>query len=426
MVPEAQVGEEMHKLASRLFPICRSITGSGVRETLTMLQEYVPLTLNEVPSGTPVFDWIVPREWNIRDAYILDPQGNKIVDFKRNNLHIVSYSVPIDVELSLAELQKHLYSLPEQPDAIPYVTSYYEEQWGFCLTHTERTKLKNGSYRVVIDSDLKNGSLTYGELIIPGQTEKEIFISTYICHPSMANNELSGPVVTTFLAQWLARMPRRYTYRIVFIPETIGSITYLSSHADAMKRNTIAGFNMTCMGDERAYSFLPSRAGNSLSDRVARTVLSHRHPEYVEYSFLERGSDERQYCSPGVDLPIVSIMRSKYNTFPEYHTSLDNLTFVTAEGLRSSYETMKDCLLLIEQNYFYQATNLGEPQMGRRGLYPTLGGKVPEGQVRMMMHILAYADGSNDVASLSSIIGVAPWELYPALGTLRSAGLIRG
>ncbi len=264
----SSLGQEMLNFAKSLFPICRSITGEGVRKTLKQIKDIIPeMEINEVPSGTQVFDWTVPKEWNINDAYIIDPNGDKIVDFKNNNLHVVGYSVSVDQEISLEELQNHLYSLPDQTNAIPYITSYYQERWGFCLTEDQRKQLENGIYKVKIDSTLKEGSLTYGEVILPGETKQEIFISTYICHPSMANNELSGPVVTTFLLKWLKTLgKRKYTYRVIFIPETIGSITYLSKHLDEMKRNIFAGFNVTCIGDDRAYSFLPSRNENTISD----------------------------------------------------------------------------------------------------------------------------------------------------------------
>ena len=421
---ESDVGRAIHGLITELFPICRSITGDGVRQTLRRLKEIIPLEMHEVPTNTKVFDWTVPKEWNIRDAFILDADGRKVVDFKKNNLHVLGYSVPIDQRMSLADLQNHLYSLEDQPDAIPYLTSYYQERWGFCLTHNQRTQLKPGEYRVVIDSDLKPGHLTYGECLIPGRLDKELFLSTYVCHPSLANNELSGPGVLTFLIKWILSQPRKYSYRVVFIPETIGSITYLSRNLETMKRNIIAGFNLSCVGDDRAYSFLPSRAGDTLADRAARNVLRHRHPDFVSYSFLQRGSDERQYCSPGVDLPVASVMRTKYGQYPEYHTSLDDLNLVTPAGLEGSYKAYQDCIELLERNETYRSNVLCEPQLGRRGLYPTLSTKASGASVQNMMDFLAYADGTNDLLKISDTIQVPPWELYPIIEKLMSAGLL--
>ncbi|OMF97060.1 aminopeptidase [Paenibacillus sp. FSL R7-0337] len=415
----------MYELMTRLFPICRSITGDGTRETLRILQETLPdLNIHEVPTGTKVFDWEVPKEWNVRDAYILDPDGNKVVDFRQNNLHLVGYSTPIDQVISLEDLQQHLYSLEEQPEAIPYITSYYKERWGFCLTHNQRKVLRKGNYHVYIDSKLEKGHLTYGELIIPGSSEREVFISTYICHPSMANNELSGPVVTASLAAWIASTPRRYTYRIVFIPETIGSITYLSRNLDVMKSNVVAGFNVTCVGDDRTYSFMPSRYGNTLADKTALHILRQKHTDFVQYSYLQRGSDERQYCSPGVDLPMVSIMRTKYGMYPEYHTSLDNLSLVSPQGLKGSFDVHQDCIKLLEKNYTYRINCLGEPQLGKRGLYPTLSTKESGVIVRDMMNFIAYADGTNDLVDISNLIGTPVQKLYPIVDNLVGNGLL--
>lgn len=420
----ANCGHHMHRLLTDLFPICRSITGNGVRETLKIIQNQIPLKIFEVPSGTKVFDWTVPKEWNIRDAYILDEDGNKLANFKENNLHVLGYSIPVDKTVALNELQEHLYSLEDQPDAIPYVTSYYEERWGFCITHEQRSQLKEGNYRVYIASELKEGFLTYGELIIPGASTQEVFLSTYICHPSMANNELSGPVVTTMLTKWILANARRYTYRIVFIPETIGSITYLSRNIDQMKRNIVAGFNVTCVGDERVYSYLPSRNGSTLADRAALNILENKHPDFNRYSFLDRGSDERQYCSPGVDLPVVSVMRSKYREYPEYHTSLDNLIFVTPAGLQGGFEVLRDCIELLERNMIYKVTCLGEPQLGRRGLYPSVGTKDSHRLVSDMINLLAYSDGTHDLISIGNILKIPCYKLYDIIRKLLTANLI--
>ena len=420
------IGDSMYALLRRLFPICRSITGNGVRKTLRIIAEELPgLTIHEVPSGTQVFDWVVPREWNVRDAYVLDPDRNKIIDFAKSNLHLVGYSIPVKLKVSLSELQEHLYSLPDQPDAIPYITSYYQERWGFCVTHRQRKMItKEGEYTVVIDSELKDGHLTYAELLIPGERKDEIFFSTYVCHPSMANNELSGPTVTTFLAKWLLSQERKYSYRIVFIPETIGSITYLSFNLDEMRRRVIAGYNVTCVGDDRSYSFLHSRQEDSLSDRTALHVLKHLHPDFVRHTYLDRGSDERQYCAPGVDLPVASVMRSKYGTYPEYHTSLDDLTLVTPSGLQGAYEVLCKCVECIEADERLEVTMLCEPQLGKRGLYPTLSTKQSGAQVRDMMNLIAYCDGTRTLLEIAEKVNVPMWNLIPIAEMLKSQGLL--
>jgi len=392
----------------------RSLTGEGVRETLQYFKQIIPeLEIKEVSTGYRAFDWTVPEEWEINNAYIENEHGEKIVDFKSNNLHVVGYSEPVDKWLTLEELNGHLYSLPEQPDAIPYVTSYYKKRWGFCLAHDQRQSLAPGKYHVVIDSNFKSGVLNYAEVILPGETEEEIFLSSYICHPSMANNELSGPVVTIALCDWLKSLSKRkYTYRIVLIPETIGSIVYLSKNLDHMKENTIAGFNITCIGDDRCYSYLPSRKGGTLSDRAALHVLEKTDPDFNRYSWLERGSDERQYCAPGVDLPVASIMRSKFGEYPEYHTSHDNLDLISAKGLEGGLTALSRAILAIENNAIFKTTVLGEPQLGKRGLYPTISVKGSANEARKMMNLISYCDGEHDLIQIADLIDAPVWELY--------------
>ena len=419
-------GADMHQWATDLFPICRSLTGDGVRSTLNYLQQLLPaLKIFEVPSGTRAFDWEVPREWVIRDAYIADADGNKLVDFKKNNLHVVGYSTSVDAVLNKEELEEHLYSLPELPHAIPYVTSYYSETWGFCLSHNQRVELGKGPFRVFIDSEHKVGSLTYGELVIPGNSSDEILLSTYVCHPSMANNELSGPVVTTALARWvLGLKDRHYTYRIVMVPETIGSVVYLSLHLPHMQEHLKAGWVLTCIGDDRAYSYLPSPSGSTFADRVSKKVMSKSDQRFNEYSFLDRGSDERQYCSPGVDLPVVSLMRSKYGTYPEYHTSLDDLSLVTPSGLQGGLDMMKAVIDEIETNPRWKSTVLGEPQMGKRGLYPTISTSTSGREVYDMMNVLAFCDGTHDTEEIANICGISVSQAGEIVSKLLNAGVL--
>jgi aminopeptidase-like protein len=420
---------EMYALVRKLFPICRSITGNGVRQTLDIIQETVPITQKEVPSGTAVFDWMVPDEWNIKDAYVRDEQGNRVIDFKKCNLHLVGYSVPFEGKMSLAELKEHLYTLPEQPELIPYVTSYYKKHWGFFLKYNQYKALKEGTYEVEIDSSLKPGSLTYGELVIKGRSEKEILISTYICHPSMANNELSGPAVTTYLAKHLLSKKQTlyYTYRVVFVPETIGSLTYLSLHKDHLKKNIIAGYIITCTGLEGPFSYIQTRAENTLVDRVTIHVLKHSKKETRLYDFLSRGSDERQYNSPGIDLPVGSLMRTIYGKYPEYHTSGDNLELVTAQALEESLEMYKLCLEVMENNHTYVTTVFGEPQLSKYGLYHTVSTieACKSAEEANLINILAYCDGSHDLLWIADKINRPVWELFALVDSLVENGLIR-
>lgn len=407
--------ENIHKLIERLFPICRSITGNGVRETLKILKEYVPeLKMFEVPSGTKVFDWVVPREWNIREAYIEDSKGNRIIDFKKCNLHVVGYSLPVDKRLSLEELKKMVYVYEADWDAVPYITSYYSEKSAFCMSKNQLESLQEDIYHVYIDSDLKEGSLTYGEIILPGESEQEILFSTYVCHPQMANNELSGPAVAVYLAKWLKGIHHKYTYRFIFVPETIGSITYISKNIDVLKKNVIAGFNLSCLGDDNTYTYVATRKGDTLSDKIVQNILNEIYPQYKKYSFLNRGSDERQYNMPGVDIPVCGIYRSKSNEYKEYHTSKDDLSFVTEKALQESLDFLKKCVETIEANKTYRIKCLCEPQLGKRGLYPTIGqrGSSKKSGAWKIVDFLAYADGEKDLIDISNTINVPVSTLH--------------
>lgn len=419
--------KEIYELVCKLFPICRSITGNGVRKTMEILRGIAPeIQVHEVPSGTSVFDWTVPAEWNIEDAYVEDSAGNRIIDFQKSNLSVVGYSLPMDEYLSLEELKKILYTEPAQPEVIPYVTSYYKERSGFCLPQRVFDGLKEDTYHAVIRSSLNpRGSLTYGEAYFPGETDREIFISTYICHPSMANNECSGPAVSAFLQRFVRNMPhRRYSYRFVYLPETIGSITYLSSHYRQLKEKVMAGINLSCVGDDRTYSFVESRYGDTMTDRLLENVLSFHYPEYRKYSFLERGSDERQYCAPGIDLPVCTVCRSKYCEYPEYHTSADDLTLVSPQGLGGAYELMKKFIRAVEYNRKYRINCLCEPQLGKRGLYPTISKKGSYDPVKTLTNFIAYADGRGDLVDISNRIHVSIEELIPVIDKLTECGLL--
>ena len=421
------IGSEIHNFAKELWPLNRSLTGEGLRKTLSKIKHHLPdLILHSVPTGTKVFDWSVPKEWHVTEAYIIAPNGEKICDFSKNNLHLLGYSAPFSGILKLDKLKKKLHTLPEQPDAIPYVTSYYKEDWGFCISQNQLNSLEDGDYKIKIDSKLFNGNLNYGELVIPGKSKKEFFLSTYVCHPSMANDELSGLTVLTYLAKWLKDLnEREFTYRIVFIPETIGSLTYLSINHEEMKKNIFAGFNVACIGDERVYSYLPSRDGKTISDEIATHVLYWIDPNFIRYTWLDRGSDERQYCAPGIDLPIASIMRSKYGTYPEYHTSLDNLQdVVTPKGLEGGYWAIRKALQLVERNKKFKVTVLGEPQMGKRNLYPTLSTKKIHKQVNLMMDLISMCDGNTSLLSIANKLNVPAWDLYDLIDTLKSKDIL--
>ena len=420
-------GSEMISLMQLLWPIARSITGDGVRETLSILNlELHDLRVCEVESGREVFDWKIPQEWRVKSAYIIDPAGRRFCDFSINNLHLVGYSTPFRGKLSLGELQSHLYSLPNQPNAIPYVTSYYERKWGFCLSEIERNSLIEGQYEVVVDTELFDGSLTYAELLLPGISSKEIMFSTYVCHPSMANNELSGPVVTTFLIKWLKQQKiRKFSYRFIFAPETIGAIAYLQDNLQDLKRLVVAGYNVTCVGDERQVGFLPSRQGNTLSDKVAETLLNELYPDFIKYSWEDRGSDERQYCAPGINLPIASIFRTKYGEFPEYHTSLDTIgAVVTERGLNESLDIYKKLIYCLENNEYLESKILCEPHLSKRSLYPTTSIKGKDSRTSDLMNVLSYCDGEKDLIDISNILGISLFDIIKISKLLIKSDLV--
>ncbi len=419
-------GKEMYELAERLFPICRSITGDGFRQSLGIIREQVPeMQVFEVPSGTEVFDWTVPKEWNIRGGWIRRKNGETVIDFRDSNLHVLGYSVPIHQMVSREELLEHVYTQPEQPNWIPYVTSYYKERWGFCMTEHQKEQLTDPEYEVCIDSTLADGSLTYGELIVPGETDEEIFFSTYLCHPSMANNELSGPCLMTALIKYVQSLPkRRYTYRFIIVPETIGSITYLSRNLKSMQQHVKAGFVLSCVGDDRTYSMVSTKYEDTLADRVLENVLHFHYPDYIRYSFMKRASDERQYGSAGVGLPVCAFCRSKYHEYPEYHTSADDLSLISPAGLQGSYDVMVKVINALEYNRHYQMTCPCEPQLGKRGLYPTISQKGTYAAFRAMQHFTAYADGRNDLLAISEIIGTPVDQLIPIVGKLMEHHLV--
>lgn len=422
-------GEFLYKIASRLYPINRSLTGEGVRTTFSILKEYVPdISIYEVPSCTQAYDWTIPEEWNISEGYIEDSNGNRIIDFADNNLHIVGYSESVDMYVSKRELLNYVYVEETRPNAIPYVTSYYKKRFGFCMSKYQRDSLVDDTYHIVIKSSFSKGSMTYGEVLVPsteGCTD-EVYFSTYVCHPSMANNELSGPCVAVGLIDYLKGLKKRkYNYRFVFAPETIGAIYYISQHLADMKKNIVAGYVLSCVGDDRVYSYVPSRRGNTLADRLALNILKHVEGNVIKYSFLDRASDERQYCSIGVDLPVCVVCRSKYGCYPEYHTSDDDLSLISPEGLQGSLIIFVKMVDALEYNYKYKTNCLCEPQLGKRGLYPTLGKKNSYNDVSALIDFLAYADGENDLIDISNIIGQPVDVLIPIVDRLLQENLIK-
>jgi aminopeptidase-like protein len=419
------MGEEMYRLVTELFPICRSITGKGVRETLALVQKHVPVDIHQVPSGTRVFDWIVPKEWNIREAWVKDPAGKKIIDFRNSNLHVLNYSAPVHATLSLEDLKQHLYSLPEHADWIPYRTSYYNENWGFCLPHNQLLALSEGEYEVLIDSSLEDGHLTYGECYLKGETEAEVLISAHICHPSLANDNLSGIAIAVFLANHLSKLSLRYSYRFLFIPGTIGSITWLSLNESKVSRIK-HGLVFTCLGDSGKFTYKKSRRGDAEIDRAVTEVLKKSGEVFEIRQFSPYGYDERQFCSPGFNLPVGCFMRTPHGQFPEYHTSADNLNLVQPQQLSASLSKCVAILHILEHNRRYLNQNPKcEPQLGKRGIYSQIGGQA-DGKLRelAMLWVLNLSDGSNSLLDIAEKSDLGFPLIQNAACTLQEHGLL--
>lgn len=416
----SDIGREIYELIAELYPICRSITGNGFRQTMDVLRRYVPLQIHEVPSGTQVFDWTVPREWNIRDAYVKDSRGRRVIDFQRCNLHIVSYSVPMDTVMSLHDLRPHLHTLPDRPEWIPYKTSYYEENWGFCLSHQDYLDLEDGNYEVFIDSSLERGSLTYGEFYLRGTEEAEILISCHACHPSLCNDNLSGVGLAALLAREIGKAAHRYSYRFLFVPGTIGAITWLARNEDRTP-NIKHGVVLSGLGDSGEITYKKSRRGDAEIDRAAVHVLQQSGLAYGITDFDPYGYDERQYCSPGFNLPVGSLSRTPYGTYPEYHTSADNLDFVKPESLGESFSRLSEMLQVLECNRRYVNVNPKcEPQLGRRGLYSSIG----ESE-RALLWVLNLSDGSHDLLDIAERSGLAFASIQEATARLLDSRLLR-
>lgn len=419
-----EVGQQMHRFVADLYPICRSITGDGVRRTLAMIQDLIPLRIFEVPTGTSVFDWKVPREWNINDAFVKTRNGKRVVDFQKCNLHVVNYSVPVHATMPLSQLKPHLFTIPERPDWVPYRTSYYKESWGFCLTHNQLMSLEDTDYEVCIDSTLEDGHLTYGEFFLAGQSEEEILVSCHVCHPSLANDNLSGLAVATFLAKFLSEQVSRYSYRFLFIPGTIGAISWLAQNREAVERIR-HGLVLTCIGDSGGFHYKKSRQGNAEIDRAAAHVLTHSGKPFEILEFSPYGYDERQYCSPGFNLPVGCLMRSVWGTFPQYHTSADNLEFVQPLPLSESLRVCASILEVLEKNRRYQ--NLSpycEPQLGRRGLYSSTGGEVIAADVNARLWVLNLSDGEHSLLDIAERSSISFSTLSKAADLLCEKGLL--
>ena len=425
MFTSLDTGAAMYGLCERLFPICRSITGAGVRDTLNILREHLDLTIHEVPTGTPAFDWQVPREWNIRSAWIADSNGRRLVDFANSNLHVMSYSTPIDRMVDLEELQAHLHSLPDFPERIPYRTSYYDERWGFCLSHRQRETLVAGQYRVFIDSTLTEGSLTYGEYFIPGEQDEELLVSTHVCHPSLANDNLSGIAVAIALAQSIATLPNRprYGVRFIFIPGTIGAITWLAVNTSRIAAIS-GGVVLSGVGDPGSLTFKQSKRGDGLLDRAFSRVVGQQHGSVRPY--LPYGYDERQFCSPGIDIAMGCLMRTPYGEYDAYHSSADNLDLITPAALADSLEACHSAFTSVLTSPRYLSTNPQcEPQLGRRGLYDAIGGNNESKSLQLaLLWMLAYADGKFTLDDLESLSGMPRVTLEKAAGLLLDADLL--
>ncbi len=395
-------GDEIYDIIKELFPICRSITGNGVRESLKIIQKQIPIKINEISSGEKVFDWEIPKEWNIDDAFIKNAKGEKIVDFQKSNLHVVNYSVPINGKYTLDELKKHLHTLPNNPEWIPYLTSYYNEDWGFCISENQLKKLKDEKYEIMIDSKLKNGSLTYGELIIPGSSEKEILLSCYVCHPSMCNDNLTGPALLTLLAKYLEDKELEYTYHFLFIPETIGAIAWLSQNEKIISKIK-CGLVATCLGDSGISTYKKTKKGNSIIDKIVEKVLDESGSKFEVVDFFPSGSDERQFSSLGFNLEIGSLMRTMYGKFSEYHTSADNLEFINKNSLHDSFMKYVNVIWMLENNKIYRNLNPKcEPQLGKKGIYRLIGSQKNEDLDELsILWVLNMTDGINSLLDIS-------------------------
>jgi aminopeptidase-like protein len=419
------LGPQLEALVRELYPICRSITGDGVRATLRILSRYVPIAVREVPSGTPVLDWTVPKEWNIRDAWVADASGRRVIDFRESNLHVVSYSVPVRRRMPLAELRRHLHTLPGQPDLVPYRTSYYEENWGFCISQRRLDALADGEYEVCIDSTLEPGALTFGELVVPGSREDEILISTHVCHPSLCDDNLTGIAVSVFLARWFSALPeRRHTLRFLYAPGTIGAITWLALNREHTRRIR-GGLTLTCLGDGNPFTFKKTVGAKSAIDRVVAHVLSTSGLPHGVIDFFPYGYDERQFNSPGFRIPIGSLMRGRHGMFPEYHTSADNLGFVSAERMVESFGICRRAIEVFEGNAVCRnLAPFGEPQLGRRGLYRALGGmNIPDLQFALLW-VLNLSDGQHSLLDIAERAGTSFATIRTAADLLIKSGLL--